>query len=48
MTLFDIPVVCEFLDIFPDELPSLPTDELPMSMKLFPQHSCVIVKVRKI
>jgi hypothetical protein len=48
MTLFDIPVVCEFPDIFLDELPGLPMDELPMSMKLFPQHSCVIVKLRKI
>ena len=26
MTLFDIPVVCEFPDVFPDELPSLPPD----------------------
>ena len=26
MTLFDIPVVCEFLDVFPDEFPSLPRD----------------------
>ena len=24
MTLLDIPVVCEFLDVFPDELPGLP------------------------
>ena len=25
-TLFDIPVVCDFLDVFPDELPGLPPD----------------------
>ena len=25
-TLFDIPVVCDFPDIFPDELPGLPLD----------------------
>ena len=25
-TLLDIPVVCEFLDVFPDELPRLPPD----------------------
>ena len=25
-TLCDIPVVCEFPDVFPDELPSLPPD----------------------
>ena len=25
-TLFDIPVVCEFLDVFLDELPGLPQD----------------------
>jgi hypothetical protein len=26
MTLFDIPVVCEFLDVFLDEFPGLPSD----------------------
>jgi len=26
MTLFDIPVVCEFPEVFPDELPGLPPD----------------------
>ena len=25
-TLYDIPIVCEFLDVFPDELPGLPPD----------------------
>ena len=25
-TLYDIPVVCEFSDVFPDELPGLPPD----------------------
>jgi hypothetical protein len=25
-TLFDVPIVCEFPDMFPDELPSLPPD----------------------
>jgi hypothetical protein len=25
-TIADIPIVCEFLDIFPDELPGLPID----------------------
>ena len=25
-TLLDIPVVCEFLDVFPNELPGLPPD----------------------
>jgi len=26
MTLFDIPMVCEFPDVFPNELPGLPPD----------------------
>ena len=26
-TLLDIPVVCEFLDVFPNELPRLPPDQ---------------------
>ena len=25
-TLYDIPIVCEFLDVFPEELPGLPPD----------------------
>ena len=27
VALADIPVVCEFLDVFPDELPGLPSDK---------------------
>jgi hypothetical protein len=26
-SIADIPVVCEFLDVFPDELPGLPLDQ---------------------
>ena len=26
-TLYDIPIVCEFPDVFPNELPSLPPDK---------------------
>ena len=37
MTLFDIPVVGEFLDVFPDELPSLPPDrDVEFKIELVP------------
>jgi len=36
-TLFDIPVVCDFLDIFPDELPGLPPDrDVEFKIELVP------------
>ena len=37
MTLLDIPVVCEFLDVFPNELPGLPHDrDVEFKIKLLP------------
>ena len=37
MTLLDIPVVCEFLDVFPDELPRLPPDrDVEFKIELLP------------
>ena len=37
MALVDIPVVCEFPDIFPDELPGLPPDrEIEFKIELLP------------
>ena len=27
-TLFDVPVVCEYPNVFPEELPRLPPDEI--------------------
>ena len=37
MALADIPVVCEFLDVFPDELPGLPPDrEIEFKIELLP------------
>ena len=40
MTLFDIPVVCEFPDVFPDELPSLPPDrDMEFKIELVPGTS---------
>ena len=37
MTLFDILVVCEFLDVFPDELPGLPLDrDVEFKIELVP------------
>ena len=40
MTLFDIPVVYEFLDVFPDELPSLPPDrDMEFKIELVPGTS---------
>ena len=36
-TLLDIPVVCEFLDVFPDELPRLPPDrDVEFKIELLP------------
>ena len=36
-TLFDIPVVCDFLDVFPNELPSLPPDrDVEFAIELVP------------
>jgi hypothetical protein len=36
--LAKIPVVCEFLDMFPDELPSLPPDrEVEFAIELIPR-----------
>ena len=36
-TLCDIPVVCEFLDVFPEELPGLPPDrEVEFKIELVP------------
>ena len=36
-TLLDIPVVCEFLDVFPDELPGLPPDrDVEFKIELLP------------
>ena len=36
-TLYDIPVVCEFPDVFPDELPSLPPDrDVEFKIELVP------------
>ena len=37
MTLFDIPVVCEFPDVFLDELPSLPSNrDVEFKIELVP------------
>jgi len=37
VTLLDIPVVCEFPDVFPDELPGLPPDrEIEFKIELLP------------
>ena len=37
MALTDIPVVCEFLDVFLDELPGLPPDrEIEFKIELLP------------
>jgi len=37
MTIADIPVVCEFLDVFPDELPGLPPDkDVEFKIELLP------------
>ena len=37
MALADIPVVCEFPDVFPDELPGLPPDrEIEFKIELLP------------
>ena len=37
VALADIPVVCEFLDVFPDELPGLPPDrEIEFKIELLP------------
>ena len=37
MTLLDIPVVCEFLDVFLDELPRLPPDrDVEFKIELLP------------
>ena len=39
-TLLDIPVVCEFLDVFPDELPRLPPDnDVEFKIELLPGTS---------
>ena len=36
-TLLDIPVVCEFLDVFPDELPELPPNrDVEFKIELLP------------
>ena len=36
-TLYDIPIVSEFLDVFPDELPGLPPDrDVEFKIKLVP------------
>jgi len=36
----DIPVVCEFLDIFPDDLPGLPSDrDVEFKIELLPRTS---------
>ena len=36
-TLLDIPVVCEFLDVFPDELPGLPPNrDVEFKIELLP------------
>jgi hypothetical protein len=36
-TIADIPIVCEFLDIFPDELPRLPLDrDVEFKIELIP------------
>ena len=35
--LCDIPIVCEFLDVFPDELPGLPLDrDVEFKIELVP------------
>ena len=35
VTLDNVPIVCEFLDVFPEDLPSLPPDrELEFGIKL--------------
>ena len=37
MTLFDIPLICEFLEVFPDELPRLPPDrDVEFKIELVP------------
>ena len=37
MALADIPIVCEFLDVFPDELPGLPPDrDIEFKIELIP------------
>ena len=36
-TLYDIPIVCEFPDVFPDELPGLPLDrDVEFKIELVP------------
>ena len=36
-TLYDIPIVCEFLDVFPDELLGLPPDrDVEFKIELVP------------
>ena len=36
-SLADIPVVCDFLDVFPDDLPGLPPDqEVEFKIELLP------------
>ena len=36
-TLYDLPVVCEFLDVFPEELPGLPPDrDVEFKIELVP------------
>jgi hypothetical protein len=38
ITIHQIPVVCEFLDVFPDELPGLPPDrDVEFGIELIPR-----------
>ena len=46
MTLFDIPVVCEFLDVFLDELPGLPPDkDVEFRIELLPGTTPISIRL---
>ena len=40
----NVPIVCEFLDVFPEDLPSLPPDrELEFGIELLPSSTLVFI-----
>ena len=44
-TLYDIPIVCEFLDVFLDELPGLPSDrDVEFRIKLVPGTAPISIR----
>ena len=44
-TLYDIPIVCEFPDVFPDELPGLPLDrDVEFKIELVPSTTPISIR----